>query len=511
MTLLLAIVLVPLAGCVAAGLVRNARAVLALCVLGGIVELALVVTVLPSASAGRVTGAWNQLAIDALSAYHLVVVVSVFALSSAYACSYFAAELRSGQFGASKARRFGVTWFAFLGSMVLVLAANNVGIMWVAMEATTLASALLVCLSFERASIRAAWSYLMICSVGIALALLGTFLLCGAARAAEGSGASPLLWTELSRAAPHMAARPVKLAFLFLLVGYGTKAGLAPMHTWLPDAHSQAPTPVSAVLSGVLLNCALYCISRFLPIAEAATGHRGWAQGLLVILGLASIVVAAAFIVVEHDVKRLLAYSSVEHMGIIALGFGLGGASAALYHTLNHSICKMLAFFCAGGLVHRYGTRDMRLMRGILSSVPLAGFGLVLGILALIGAPGFSIFMSELWILKVGIERHQHAAVAVFLLGAAVVFVAALNHALDMVGKRAAPQGQDTSGRGPHGVELARQPAEVPRPGDPSVRVVRWPLVVIPLAVLIATGVWMPGPLADILNSAAAIVRGGAP
>ena len=511
MNLLWAIVLTPLVGCFAAGLLRNARAILAVCVASSVAELALVLAALPAAVAGRITGAWGQLAIDALSAYHLALVVAIFALSSVYAWSYFSAEAHSGKFDVSTARRFGASWCAFLGSMVVVLVANNVGIMWVAMEATTLTSALLVCLSFERAAIRAAWNYLMICSVGIALGLLGTFLLCGAARAVEGSGASPLLWTELSRVAPHLAPRPVKLAFVFLVVGYGTKAGLAPMHTWLPDAHSQAPTPVSAVLSGVLLNCALYCVSRFLPIAEAATGHQGWALGLMVVLGLASIVVAAAFIVVEHDVKRLLAYHSVEHMGIIALAFGLGGAAPALYHTLNHSVCKMLTFFCAGGLVQRYGTRDMRLMRGILVAVPLAGFGIVLGILALIGAPGFSIFMSELWILKVGIERHQYAAVAVFVLGAAVVFVAALNHALDMVGKRAAQRGTDPAAGGPRGDELSRQPVDEPRPGDPSLRVVRWPLVVVPLVILLVTGVWMPGPLADILEAAAAVVRGAAP
>ena len=319
---------------------------------------------------------------------------------------------------------------------------------------------MLICLEFDRPSLQAAWAYLLICSVGIALALLGTFLLCGEARTAA-SGGDPFLWTHLSELAPRMRAAPVRLAFLFLLVGYGTKAGLAPMHTWLPAAHSQAPSPVSAVLSGVLLNCAIYCISRFVPIVEGTSVDAGWSLGLLVPFGLVSIGVAAAFIVGEHDIKRLLAFHSVEHMGIIALGIGVGGGAAALFHTLNHSVCKMLTFFCAGTLAQRFGTRDMRQMRGILGSAPAAGAGIVLGILALVGLPPFSIFMSELWIVKVGIAGGRYWTIAVFLAGAGVVFIAAIRHAIEMVWKR--------PGEGREPVAPAR---------------IAWPLVVLPLAAL---------------------------
>ncbi len=486
MTLLWLVVLTPLAGCLLAGLVRSPRAVLALCVAGSLVELGLVAALVPAGASGSVYAAHRHLLLDPLSTFNLALVVVVFALSSLYAWSYFGPRLRAGTFPRSVAQRFGACWFAFLGSMVLVLTANNLGLLWVAMEATTLASALLVCLELDRASVRASWAYLMICSVGIALALLGTFVLCSEARRAA-PAESPFLWTEIARVASALRPGAAKLAFVFLLVGYGTKAGLAPMHTWLPDAHGQAPTPVSAVLSGVLLNCALYAITRFLPLVEAATGLQGWAVSLLVPFGLISIGVAAVFIVHEHDVKRLLAFHSVEHMGIITLGLGVGGGAAALYHTLNHALCKMLTFFCAGKLVQRHHTQDMRRMGGIVSSAPLAGVGLVLGILALVGAPPFSIFMSELWIVKEGLAQGHTGAVIGFLLGAAVVFVAALGHAVQMTRPLAGAAAPEPARRG---------------------ALLDWPLVVLPLAALALVGVWMPPALRALLESAAAVLGG---
>ena len=488
MILLWLAVVAPVVAGLAIVLLPSARAVLGGCIVASVIEAGLVAALVPYGARGEVLAAGQQLRLDPLSTYHLVLVIFVFALSSFYAWSYFAPRVRDGSLGRATARRFGACWSAFLASMVLVLTANNVGLMWVAMEATTLASGLLVCLEFDRAAVRAAWTYLLICSVGIALALLGTFVLCGAARQVM-TDQDPLLWTDLVAVADRLPAGAAKFAFIFLLVGYGTKAGLAPLHTWLPDAHGQAPTPVSAVLSGVLLNCALYAVSRFLPIVDAATGHSGWGTGLLIPFGLLSIVLAAAFIVHEHDVKRLLAFHSVEHLGIIALGLGVGGAAAALYHTFNHSVCKMLTFFCAGKLVQRYGTQDMRAIRGALGHSPLAGGGLLLGILALVGLPPFSIFMSELWIARQGLRHDHPIAVAVFLLAAAVVFVAAVRHAVEMT-----------------------QPSATPPAGPPASRGVRLldlPLVVVPLALLVVVGVWLPGDLRALLDAAAAVIEGG--
>ena len=271
------------------------------------------------------------------------------------------------------------------------------------------------------------------CSVGVALAFAGILLLAAAASASL-SGQDSLLWTRLMN--PSVAINPmlVKVAFLFLVVGFGTKAGLAPLHSWLPDAHSQAPAPVSAMFSGFLLNTALYCILRCLPLVEAATGNAGWGREILVVLGILSILVAAAFIVGQHDVKRLLAYHSVEHLGIIAIGVGVGGLGiwAALFHTLNHSVCKTLSFFCAGMLGQTYGTHDMRRMTGVVRDSPVWGSGLIGSLLALIGVAPFALFLSEFLILKAALNAGAYVTAALFLTGLGIVFIGALGHAISM-------------------------------------------------------------------------------
>jgi hydrogenase-4 component F len=486
MMLLWMVVLVPAVLAVVSVLQRSPRAVLGTAVVGSLLEAGLVCAIAQSGLRGRVFAAGRHLMMDPLSTFNLLIVVGVFALSSIYAWDYFSPRIRGGRFPISTARRFGAAWFAFLGSMVLVLTTNNVGLMWVGMEATTLASVMLVCLDFDHESVQASWTYLFLCSVGIALALLGTFLFCAEAKGVAGQGLSAFLWTDLVSIAPNMRPAATRLAFVVLLVGYGTKAGLAPMHTWLPGAHSQAPTPVSAVLSGVLLNCAIYAISRYLPLTDAATGANGWPFRVLLPFGIVSIAVAAAFIVHEHDVKRLLAYHSVEHMGIIVLGLGVGGSAAALYHTLNHSVCKMLTFFCAGDLASRYGTRDMRRMGSLLRLAPLAGSGLVLGILVLVGAPPFAVFMSELWIVRTGLGGGHTVAVLLFLAGAGVVFIAAIKHAVDMIWQTPDPS-----------LDLAVEP---PRS--------RWVLIALPLLLLAAIGIWMPPSLRQVLTDAASVIGG---
>ena len=317
--------------------------------------------------------------------------------------------------------------------------------------------------------------------VGIALALLGIFFL-----AAAGHGqVHGLTLHSLVAGAAGLDPTWLKAAFILLLVGYGTKAGLAPMHTWLPDAHGQAPTPVSAVLSGVLLNCALYSISRFLPVVEKATGGHGWAFSLLVPFGLVSIVVAAAFIAYEHDLKRLLAYCSVEHIGIIALGLGLGAVPAALFHTLNHSLAKMTAFFSVGNLYRQLGTRDSRRIDGLLRASPLSGAALLVAVLALVGAPSSSVFMSELWIARDGVAGGHVAPVVAFLLGVAIIFVVLLRPVLGMAWRPV-----------PEGVPRHRAHA------------LDWPGLLLPLLLIVLLGVWMPPPLAQALARASAVLGG---
>ena len=469
-------------------LLRPQRAVLAAACVGVLAEMLVAVRCAMAVFAhGSIETARGWLFLDALSAYHLVILLLVFLLSTVYARTYFGDEIRANTFTKTKARRFGALWFGALGAMVLVLVSNNLGIMWVGIEATTLLTAFLICIHVQPSSLEATWKYLIMCSVGVAFAFIGT-LLVGISASKTGLDPSDrLLWTRLNEAAAGLNPATLKAGFLFILVGYGTKAGLAPMHSWLPDAHSQAPAPVSAVFSGFLLNTALYCILRYIPLVETATGHSGWGLSLMVLFGVVSILVAAAFIMFQHDVKRLLAYHSVEHMGIIALGIGLGGLGtfAGLFHTLNHSLCKTLAFFSAGRLGQIYGTHDMGRMAGSVRVAPLWGGALFASILALIGVAPFALFMSEFQILKSAVDGHSFWALGLFLGGTSVVFIAALKHAIQ------AAWGE---------------PVVEPKVG--SAGVADFAIVLGPIGVLLVLGVWMPHFLFDALSQAAAVVRG---
>jgi hydrogenase-4 component F len=411
----------------------------------------------------------------------------VFGASSVYAWGYFQGELADGALSLRSARRFGALWLGSAAAMTAVLLSNNLGLMWVGIEATTLLTAFLICVHVTPLSLEAMWKYLVVCSVGVAFAFVGTLLVAASAQRLGLDASEMLLWTRLRESAALLAPGPMKLAFLFLLVGYGTKAGFAPLHSWLPDAHSQAPAPVSALFSGFMLNTALYCLMRYLPLVEGATGGTGWGGGLLVLFGILSILLAAVFIVFQHDGKRLLAYHSVEHIGIIALGLGLGGIGtfAALWHTLNHAVCKALAFFSVGRLGQMYGTHDLGRMAGAMRRSPVWGIGFFGGVLALIGVAPFAIFMSEFQILRAAAAAHAFVALTLFLLGAGVVFVGALRHAM-------------TSAWGEEVCEPKLQPGGV---ADAV-------LVFGALALLLLLGLWMPGPLRTALEQAALIVGG---
>ena len=483
--LLPSLLAIPAAAALVCLLLPSARAVFAAvwCAVAATAAIAIVVAA-AAASAGRIH-AGNLLFADALSAFHLLVLSAVFAMSSLYAPLYFRDDVRKGTLDRKGARRFGALWLASFASMNLVLVSNNLGLLWVGIEATTLLTTFLICVHRTPASLEAMWKYLLLCSVGVAFAFMGTLLVAASAhRAAE-----PLVWTSLLASARSLDPGTLKAGFIFLLVGYGTKAGLAPMHNWLPDAHSQAPAPVSALFSGFMLNAALYCILRYVPLVERATGGSGWSLGLLQLFGLVSILVAAAFILFQHDLKRLLAYHSVEHLGIIALGMGLGGVGifAALFHTLNHSLCKTLGFLCAGRLGQIYGTHDMARIAGTLRTSPVWGAGLFGSLLALIGVAPFALFMSEFLIATAAVDGRAYWALGIFLLGTGIVFVGALRHALAMA------WGEPKAG-----------------PTADESRVLPALLVMTPLALLLVLGVWMPDPLREILSRAAAII-GGAP
>jgi hydrogenase-4 component F len=299
-------------------------------------------------------------------------------------------------------------------------------LLWIMMEGTTLASALLVGFYNTEGAVEAGWKYLIVCTVGIAFALFGTIVLYLAAVKAGMNPASALDWVSLMNAAPHIGLDPhlVKLAFVFVIVGYGTKIGFVPMHSWLPDAHAEAPTPISALLSAVLLNCAMYALMRYDAIVSHSVG-LAFPHVLLLIFGVMSMVVAGLLILVQRNLKRLMAYSSIEHMGIIAIGLGLGGPLGlfgALLHTFNHSVAKSLLFFGAGNVRRNLGTLRIDELQGISRTMPQTTAALLVGGLAIVGLPPFSLFISEFAILSEAFAQARYLVAILFLVVLSVVF-----------------------------------------------------------------------------------------
>lgn len=376
----------------------------------------------------------NTLFADALSAFVVLIVTVVGFAASLYSAGYMGHEFKNGSIDLKRLRMYYALFHIFMFTMLLVGVTNNLGL-WVAIEMTTLVSALLMILYSRKSSVEAAWKYIIICTVGITFALFGTILTYYAAVNVLGETGNALNWTSLTAEAYRFDPTIMKLAFIFILIGYGTKAGLAPMHTWLPDAHSEAPTPVSALLSGVLLNCAMYGIIRFYAIATKSAG-MDFSSSLLIIFGLLSLGIAVPFIILQEDYKRLLAYSSVEHMGIIALGVGFGGTFGvfgAMLHMFNHAMTKSLLFFGAGNIMLKHGTKEIFNVSGVSKSMPFTGAMFVLGALAITGSPPFSIFISEFTILAAGFSQGYFISGALFLLFIIMIFAGFFNNVSRMV------------------------------------------------------------------------------
>ncbi|HET7032422.1 MAG TPA: hydrogenase 4 subunit F, partial [Casimicrobiaceae bacterium] len=314
---------------------------------------------------------------------------------------YMRIEQAHGRLNAARLRLYHAMYQLFNFTMLLALLTNNMGILWVAMEAATLATVLLVSLYRTAASLEAAWKYFILCGVGIAQALFGTILLYFAAEKLLGAEGGALLWTALNNVKSQLEPTVLSIAFVFLLVGYGTKVGLAPLHNWLPDAHAEGPTPVSAVLSGLLLNVALYAVVRCKVLVEGSL-NNAFARELMMGFGLLSVVIAALLLSRQKDVKRLFAYSSIEHMGIATFAFGMGGPIAnfaGLLHMTVHSLTKSAIFFTVGHAAQKAGTQLTDEIRGLITTNPRLGWGLVLGTLAILGMPPFGVFASEFLIL----------------------------------------------------------------------------------------------------------------
>ncbi|NLL95437.1 MAG: hydrogenase 4 subunit F [Thermoplasmatales archaeon] len=337
--------------------------------------------------------------VDELSGFFILITAFVSFAAVLYSTDYLAVEWREERLNAREVRRFYCTLFVFISTMLLTFAVRSAALTWIGVGVTTMVSAFLVGLYKDESATEAAWKYIMLCSVGITLALFGIAMLYTASSGVVADD-SALDWPTLVANAAAFNPLFMKFAAIFLVIGFGTKAGLAPLHNWLPDAHSQAPGPVSGMMSGVLLNCAMYAIMRFYSVSEIV--NPGFVRTLLLAFGIVSVFTAAAFILISKDFKRMLAYSSVENMGLIAIGLGIGTPLAiygALFQTLAHSLCKPMMFFCAGNVIQAYGTRSMPNIRGVSGKMRFTGFATAGGALAVAGAPPFPMFVGEVMIL----------------------------------------------------------------------------------------------------------------
>jgi len=342
------------------------------------------------------------LLVDDLNKVFIVLTTFVGFTTSAFSASYISHEIEIGRLTLTYVRFYHAMYQVLMFAMNLALVANNIGLMWVAIELATLTTVLMVGIYRTHEAPEAAWKYFILGSVGIALALFGTILVYMAARPVIGEGVSAMVWTVLITRAAQFDPALLNVAFVFLLLGYGTKVGLAPLHAWLPDAHAEGPTPISAVLSGLLLNVALYALLRFKMLL--ALNPAALAPGpLMVTLGLISCVFAAFMLYRRRDIKRMFAYSSIEHMGIIVFAFGMGGTLAnfaGLLHMTMHSLTKSAIFFAVGHISQVKGTQKIADIGGLTVTNPILGWGLVLGVVAIAGLPPLGIFMSEFLVVS---------------------------------------------------------------------------------------------------------------
>lgn len=422
------------------------------------------------------------LIVDDVNVVFIVLNTFVGFTTSVFSATYIAHELETGHLTPVYLRFYHAMYQTLMFAMNLALLANNVGLMWVAVELATLTTVLMVGIYRTHEALEAAWKYFILGSVGIALALFGTILVYLASSSVLGEGMEAMAWSVLVQRASAFDPALLNLAFVFLLLGYGTKVGLVPLHAWLPDAHAEGPTPISAVLSGLLLNVALFAVLRFKMVMSA--NERALAPGpLMVTLGLVSVVFASFMLYRRHDIKRMFAYSSVEHMGIITFAFGMGGPLAnfaGLLHMIMHSLTKSAIFFAVGHIAQVKGTQKMAEIRGLTVSHPVLGWGLVAGVVAIMGLPPMGIFMSEFLILTSTFSREPVLAV-VLGLGLLIALGALLRHLNGLAFGDA------------HGSVAPAQASFVP--------------MFTHLALVLAAGIYLPAPLVSWFQNVAGLLR----
>jgi hydrogenase-4 component F len=438
---------------------------------------------------GNAPSAWGEfLRADALSAWMVLLIAVVSLAASLYAAHYFRRDLSDAVVTAGRVREFYVLTPLFAAGMLLVVLANNLGVMWIAVEAMALSSVFLVALYNRETSLEAAWKYVMLGSLGLVLALFGTIFTYAAAIGRTGDAMPSFNWSRLMSIAPQLDHHLMTLAFVFALVGYGTKAGLAPMHTWLPDAHSEAPSPTSAMLSGVSLKIAVYALLRFHILTSACLGS-GFSRNLLLGFGLLSMLLAGPFILVQTNLKRMLAYSSLEHVGLICVAVGMNApltVFGALLHMGYHALTKPVLFFAAGHVHQHCHTLDFRRIGGgLVRTMPVTALVLGLAAAAVSGLPPFGLFVSELTVLTGGFTS-QHALVSVVMLAALIVVFCGVLVKLA-------------------GLLLGPGDRRLPRETVSTGSVVAMSL---PLGTLLLFTAWLPGSLRQLMERAADIIRG---
>jgi hydrogenase-4 component F len=436
----------------------------------------------------QVTALNGALRADALSALVVALTAFVALVCAVYAVGYFRREEHDGRVTRAQLRRYYALTPLFVCAMLLTPLTDNLGVMWVAIESTTLASVLLVTFYNQKSSFEAGWKYIIIGSVGVSLALFGTvFVYYSGVRVLGPEAHGGLNWSVLAGVADRLDSRAMRLAFLLALLGYGTKAGLVPMHTWKPDAYAEAPVPTAALLGAGFINCALYAIIRFDVLAGKCLGHE-FSGKLLAGFGVVSILVAAPFVLVQRNFRRLLAYSSIDHAGIMVAGLGFGGKLGALgatLHLLFHAVTKPLLFFCAGNVQQQFGTPYLRKVRGVLRALPWTGGLFLLAALAVTGTPPFSIFQSEFTILSAGLAGGRVWPALLFIAGVVTIFAGFLRH-------------------------MSKMNLGLPHEPPPAAESCPWKLgaMLSVAAVVVVLGFWLPGPLFELVRQAALIVQG---
>lgn len=434
---------------------------------------------------------WNEvldLYVDGLSAFMLGITLIISFLISIYSVGYLEKEYENKKFDLKKIKIYYILYYVFIFTMLFALTSENIGVMWVAIEATTISSVFLVGFYNDKKSIEAAWKYIIICSAGIALAMLGIiFLHLSSVDVVKGTNLE-LYWPYLYEHATELNEMTLRLSFIFVLIGFGTKVGLAPMHNWLPDAHSQAPSPISAMMSGVLLNSAMYGIIREIAIVNKSFGDSLYTGRLLMGLGILSIFVATIFIYRQKDYKRMLAYSSIEHMGIIAFSLGIFtpvSIFAALLHMMNHSLTKSMLFLSSGNIFLKYETKEILKVRGLLSSLPFTGTIFLFGLFAIIGMPPFSIFYSEISVMIASFDAGYYKIGTMFILLLTLVFVGVFLSSYKIF----------------YGKPNVKNVGEINKSG-----VV---VILILFIIILITGVYLPNFLVDLITNAEQIISGG--